>query len=646
MDIESAAPADKLEVWIPDWSDGISCWQQCDVNVTPVPYHELREKIEAAQTTGALLDMAMVWDGWLVDWSNTKILEDLTEQHDKVYFPMLYKDKTLGAYVPWARDWSVVIFRNSPQKERALQLLQDVSIWKRPIDAIEEYQAFSEKLAREGYPLNWAEQEVREMTIAGKPIEIVCIPSTTKGGDSTHAELMIARNDRGRILVRATVCDAPFTGSEWQVDTSTMHMLTEFFDLDGSQMVRKTEGGGSPAYCSKPEKCFKEVQKAGECLKELLEGNPDCLFHWLSGSGGGEGTTIDIPFNITHTSYAITAKLQAWKIYRAVTGFSGVEGSGSANQSAAYSKLGIASNSLGGVGVRDFLEFWRDGFALNGNQSVNYEPAGHLRWRPRDSAAIAPVPRETQILNQIDCVSLNNSGKAVVFLSTEWGDWSMSNSQGSGTFDDLPLDITWSMAFDPDNGILTVTYGASANAEFSVYEVCTVTLRGANEQRASTHLTGADVVFTMDLTESADAEFQCGKHPCFHGTIGGGGKIFLRIQNLDRCRIRISIDFELGWGGHGEALNIMRWACDQYPVAGPSYTYNICEDKVVQDGLSQLGIIEGTTSEELKETIEELLDDYELPPVLPPELQKPLPVFEPIITFPTLPCTGDVMKID
>lgn len=507
----------------------------------------------------------------------------------RTFLPARYVGEAFSAAVAWNEETRTVRVGSAVEQ---------------PLNQTAEYEAFATGLAAKGYRLNWEKRVQKSYPIGGQAVEIVCIPSETVNG--AHAELIIARNAEGELFAQAVTAPGPFDPTTWALSPDTLEKI---------QGLLAPASAVTPEYCTQPGNCIDD--KVLQCIS-----NPgQCLFRWLKGAGWpSEGkTTVNLPFN-TDVRYKLAGKLLAWKIYKAMTGYTTNHPTSVSRigHSGAYSRLTVTHDSLGGYGeAQKFARFLLHGFRLRGKHGVNFNPAGHNRWEGTGRFGVTPVKLWAGTQNWL----FKEAGGS--YITT-------SSSADEETFDDLPLEIDWSMDYNPDTGILTVEYGAKAEASFGLYDICKVSLYGKGGQKSSVQLDGSDVQFSFDLFKEAGVKAECGFCPCAHAEIGGGAGLVIEITNPDPCNVVISLKFYYGWGGHGDALNIKRETCDNREVPGPVYTYNVCEDQNVQNTLKSQGLIKGANP---AEEIEKLLDQYQLPGDLSPMFRQPLPKHRPAKTL-------------
>lgn len=596
----------QLIVIVPDflageWQEPLKVFgEEYEVEVilkTP-PAEAVLDEFLRAMDTDRCPDLVMVWDGWLGELYRKGILEELGIEN--AYFPVLYNNQILGARMPWGESWSVVVPKEGEQKSLAYKLLRHPCIWQRPIYKLEEYRAFATLLADRGYQLLWSERREITMEIGGIPVEITVIPSTTK--DDTYCELIIARDERGKTYAQTRILPTTYkyTASP-TLSSATLKAIHDSFLLSTARLDAITKD--RPGYCSQAEDCL--TYKQIEC-----QSNPSkCIFDWFEellspqelaqlGLTGVKSRTTT--FN---TAYAWGSRLRAYKIYKAMLTQDGYDWSGRWGYTAARVRNRITYDS-------GFS--WIHGFTLKGTQTLNIIPSGHKFWSNKGVVDMVTSPRVHYVTE-----SLKNLGSFddtiyvnAPFLKVMSG--SEEDEEKPSMFDYIEaIPIDWEMDYDPNTQILTVTFSTQGKACYGIYELCQVCAVGGGEAKTQAKLDGTEIHTEFKL--EAYLEGECGIHPCVHGETGGGIGIYLDITYPDPCSVLVTTTIGIGWGGHGDALNIKRETCDVYKIAGPKGSYNICTDQNLQAELSQN---EDFTSRYGKpvtgEEIERALNDYKL----------------------------------
>lgn len=577
-----------------------------DVSLTTYPAEDLLTQLNNSINMGNAPGAAMVWDGWISSLNASGHIEQLNTT--TAYFPVIIDRQILAARVPWGEGWSVVILKNSGQRNLAYELIQDPCIWKRPINELEEYQAFTDVWANRSFIFIWDDRTEFSREIGGIPVEIAIIPSNVKDGN--YCELIIARDDRGKTYAQCRVRPVEFMSS-LTLSSATMKTIHDSFLASDIMVTRALDD--QPGYCTRAEDCIDE--KTLECILNPLK----CIFDWISGWLSSEQLAqLGLTGVKSHTyqynhAYAWGSRLRAKKLYEAMKTQDDYKWEGRWGSTAARVENTITYDS----GFN-----WLQGFTLQGTQTLTTIPSGHKYWTSTGRADVITSPRLHYVTESIK--NLISYDDAIYFnvpmLDSISGCWEDDEEESQSDLDLMEsIDIGWEMEYDANTQILTVTFGAQGEACYGIYEICQICVVGGGEATAQAKLDGTEVHLQFKLEAYVKAE--CGIHPCAHGEIGGGIEIFLDITYPDVCTCKVTTTIRIGCGGHGDALNIKRESCDVYTIAGPSATYNICTDQNVQNELSNIAEFTSIYGTPVTcEVIETALNDYELPAI--PRIQQ------------------------
>jgi len=610
--MRAPAAGPPLEILVPDtltdrWQSCISAFAaERDVDIVPLPVApaDVLPVLRDMVGQGVKLDVAVVWDGWLGELEAGGYLVHLSP--GDVYWPVLLQDHVVGTRIPWAKDWCAVLLTSGDRGQDCRDLLRHSCVWMRPVVELDEYRALSESLDAQGYELLWNEHTTSQLELGGVPVEITVVPSSIK--EDFFQQVIIARDQQGKTFVRREKRPA----SQWPgtavVQPATLKAIHDSIAFSFDRLADPL-GHSRPGYCTLPADCFDS--KTLQCIQNPVA----CVYDWITqtlsadelaylGLSGIRKRTMR--FN---RDYAWGSRLRAYKLYKAMLTQDGYNWKCYPGHTAAHIQNEITHDS-------GFS--WIHGFDLKGTQRIEICPSGHKSWSGTGAQDFATGARLGHVLRSVQ----NLAGcRSAEFAWAPFLDGVMAGSEDDdkqpGLWDLIEaIPIQWELEYNAETQILTATFWAQGKACYGVYGICQVCAIGGGQAQAQAKLDGTEIHFEFKL--EAYVEGECGVHPCAHGQIGGGVGVYLDITYPDACTCKVTTTFAVGWGGHGDALNIKRKSCDVYELEGPSATYNICSDTELQNVLE--GMSDFTSrygSPVTAAIIRKALNDYRLPSTAP-----------------------------
>ncbi len=354
--------------------------------------------------------------------------------------------------------------------------------------------------------------------------------------------------------------------------------------LDGVVVNPGWTGSFSSLGCSENE--------VDDCLRELTQNPISRFFDWLGSLFNTvtcEATTENQYSIGTPVQKAHASRLRAFKLFKGLEQGDNQSGQYILNGVGARQEMVITNNpsfALNGTG----------GYTVQGKQKVSNHPPG---WGGDGKDVALGIFPMDPVMQQFGFVEINVASErfAVVPPQNDYMvDYGSHSSSDTGYADDDPggleerIDIDFTVEYDNITQTITVTYGVSGNAEWSMWEVCKVKIYGGSSGSATYSAAGDEVEMEFALMQ-AGVSVGCGTHPCWHGEVECNVGIIMEVTYPDECTSRFEFFLDASAGAHGEffvpAASQSYEICTTYRQSLGAWEYDICPDAQVQSWIGQ-----------------------------------------------------------
>ena len=581
-----------------EWVGPVQCMQSGGI---PAIIQSLPPPAVRSAILGGMGDIVMVADPWLKELLDAGLLETLPLETG--WLPVVYEGQIIGTEVPWAEGWTAVVPAFSANKSLACEVLSHSCLWQRPVQQLEEYRAFSDRLMEKGFMPMPEDAQVFSIELGGLPIEVTVTPTSIQGDH--YFEMIVARDGEGRSFAHARQQPASARNAPIHLKSCTLKPIYDTFLSAHERLANAMDQ--DPSWCSKAEDCFPPEEIDIDCILDPA----GCIFDWIESWLGADALAklgmsgTDTTVAQYNPAYAVGSRMRAMKLYYAMKNTDGYHYQDQMGSTAIRVKNELTSDSGWS---------WLHGFDLEGTERLSIIPSGHKWWHSLEEpdGGVTMAPR-AEILGQrlSDYAPCGDTavahGYGVNLISSGCGDDEDEDPSVFDIIEELPIE--WEMHYDTQTGILSVTFRVQGEACYGVYNLCDVCAVGAGESTINTALDGKEVSLEFRLEAYVKAE--CGVHACMHGEIGGGVGVYMDITYPDACTCKVETYFMIGCGGHGDALNIKRESCDNFRVDGPVQEFDLCNSAAVQNDLSTIPAFTDIYGTPDADSIKKAIEDYQ-----------------------------------